>query len=237
MEMGRDQFVKDCIEWDVVNWSKALGYWEKNLELSMGKLDCLELGGRSGGLSLWLASKGNSVICSDLKNPKDSAEVIHSKYKLSGDIIYQSIDATNIQYENRFDIIIFKSILGGISRNKNEELISTVINQILKALKPGGKLLFVENLKSSFLHQHFREHFVRWGADWNYLHSKEIRKYFEDFEELTFECCGFLGTFGRSEFQKNILGKIDSIVFDKILPNNLKYVVYGIATKPSVRIS
>lgn len=229
--MSKDQFIKDCIEWDVVNWSKALRFWEQNSELSMRKLDCLELGGRRGGLSLWLANLGNSVICSDLKNPKVSAEKIHARYNLSGEISYQSIDATHIPYENRFDIIIFKSILGGISRNGNKVLIQTVINQILKAIKPGGKLLFVENLKSSLLHQYFRKKFVRWGGDWNYLDVNDIKNYFEGFEEVKYECCGFLGAFGRVESQKNVMGKVDSKVFDKILSDNLKYIVYGVATK------
>ena len=38
---------------------------------------------------------------------------------ISSLIIYQDIDATNIPYENYFDIIVFKSIIGGIGRNNN----------------------------------------------------------------------------------------------------------------------
>lgn len=70
-------------------------------------------------------------------------------------ITYQDIDATQIPYENEFDIIVFKSIIGGIGRNDNKEIQQLVFNQIYKALKPGGQLLFAENLSASPLHRFF----------------------------------------------------------------------------------
>src|SRR5688572_9343259 len=112
--------IKDIIQWDVKSWSAAIDYWEKEINWNLIN-DCLELGGREGGLSLWLALKGKNVICSDLSEVRNTAEGLHKKYSLAN-IIYEDIDATDIPYENHFDLIVFKSIMGGIGRNNNTVL-------------------------------------------------------------------------------------------------------------------
>lgn len=84
----------DIITWDIYNWSECLNYWPKYIN---GKsLQCLELGAKSGGLSLWLSMNGHKVICSDLINPQNNAEKVHSKYfdKVNNPISYTAIDAT-----------------------------------------------------------------------------------------------------------------------------------------------
>jgi SAM-dependent methyltransferase len=208
--------LSDCIEWDVVNWSKALKFWEDNFELSNRNLLCLELGGRRGGLSLWLASKGNKVICSDIENPRIIAEPIHKKYSLNGEIEYQQIDAQSIPYKNHFDIIIFKSILGGISRGGDHVKVK-VLKEIYSSLKTNGRLLFAENLSASKMHSFLRKKLRRWGPSWNYLQIKEIEQLFNKFDSLQYETAGFLGAFGRNEFQKKVLGRLDTSLFDRIL--------------------
>ena len=97
------KFIQDIIKWDVESWSKALYYWEENVDWSLIE-NGLELGGHSGGLSLWLASKGKNVVCSDLKNVQKSASELHLQYDFNSNIQYEDIDATNIPYENHFDI-------------------------------------------------------------------------------------------------------------------------------------
>ena len=134
------QLLEDIIEWDIVNWSKALNYWNDEIDISSTSLTALELGGRRGGLSLWLATENNIVICSDLTSPAKSASLLHSNYDVKGSIRYEAIDAINIPYEDHFDIVAFKSILGGISRSGKDELKKRIILEIYKSLKPGGKL-------------------------------------------------------------------------------------------------
>lgn len=228
--MHSKKFLVDCVAWDVTNWAKALRFWEKNVDLENKNYQCLELGGRRGGLALWLAMKGNNVICSDLENPEEEAATIHQEYKCSSRIHYEAIDATNIPYQNHFDIIVFKSILGGISRDGNGHLNQVVLDQIYKALKPGGRLLFAENLKGSKLHQSMRKGLVRWGASWNYLDIKQIPLLFKKFYTLEYQTAGFLGTFGRSESQRTILGTIDTLIFDRF-SDRLKYIAFGYASK------
>lgn len=222
--------LKDIITWDIVNWSKALDYWTKNVNLKEKNLRCLELGGRNGGLSLWLALNENSVLCSDLESPEKFAFELHKKYKCNTRINYQSIDATKIPFDNYFDIITFKSILGGISRNNENELKKKTIDEIYKALKPGGKLLFAENIEASFIHKFFRHKFVNWGSEWNYLKYNEIESLFSSYKSIKYTTVGFWGAFGRNETQRIILGYFDKI-FEKLVPISMRYVTIGIAEK------
>ncbi len=225
-----DELIKDIVEWDVLNWSKAIDFWSDEIDIKTNHLTCLELGGRKGGLSLWLAMSDNTVICSDIESPKEYAIALHTKHNCTDKISYQSVNATNIPFENQFDIVVFKSILGGISSNGNDKLQKKTIDQIYKSLKPNGKLLFAENLEASFLHKGFRKLFVKWGKGWNYLKYKEVGNVFGSFERFKYETVGFFGTFGRTEKQRQILSKLDRIV-DPIIPKNKKYIVYGFAEK------
>lgn len=231
LNSDKRNLVKDIIEWDILNWSKALRFWQSHVPLG-AKLKCLELGSRRGGLSLWLANYGNDVICSDLESPENQAVILHQKYQYKGKIKYMAIDAMNIPFGNYFDIIVFKSILGGISRNGNSHLNQKVIDEVFKALKPGGKLLFAENLEASTIHRFFRKRLTRWGKYWNYLTIDEVPMMFKKYENVSFESAGFLGAFGRNEWQRSILGQLDTIIFDKFLSRKMRYVVFGVATKP-----
>ena len=222
--------VQDIIEWDIENWKHALLFWETELPKDLTNLKCLEIGGRRGGPSLWLALQGHSVVCSDLENPKEHAQVLHQKHSVDHLISYEAINALEVPYTETFDLVVFKSIIGGISRSGQDEVKKKIIDQAYKALKPGGILLFAENLESSFLHTFARKRFVKWGAEWNYLRYNEIPTIFGDFSSLNYETIGFFGAFGRSEKQRRILGKLDR--FLKIfIPKSKRYIVYGIAVK------
>lgn len=63
----KDDTMKDIIEWDIPNWSRAIKKWNKSSGIASVKgKRVLELGGRSGGLSLYFALKGAEVVCTDL---------------------------------------------------------------------------------------------------------------------------------------------------------------------------
>lgn len=227
-EKTRTEDVQQFVEWDVINWGKAIRFWEDKINFNSGD-KCLELGCNNGGLSLWLGLKGMHVVCSDLEDPQANAEKLHSKYdplKIS----YEAINALDIPYENEFDLIVFKSVLGGASRGGNQENKQLVIDQIYKALKPGGKLLFAENLCASWLHRFFRKQFVKWGNDWNYLQIPELNGLLKKFSSSNYETAGFFGAFGRSEKQRQLLGRVDQFT-EKLFSKNQHYLVFGIAEK------
>ena len=224
------ELTKDIIQWDVKSWSKALSYWDSKVEWDKIQ-HSLELGGREGGLSLWLALKGKTVVCSDLKDVQKTAEPLHKRHHVSTWITYQDIDATNIPYEEYFDLIVFKSIIGGIGRNDNYKNQHKVFKEIYKALKPGGKLLFAENLAASAVHRRLRKRFVQWGSSWRYVSLDEMKEFLSDFSYYDIKTTGLLGTFGRTERQRNVLSAVDDLVLNKICPDRWKYICYGIAEK------
>lgn len=221
---------KDIIQWDIQSWSKALEYWDKHVDWDKIQ-NGLELGGHQGGLSLWLALKGKVTVCSDLKDVKSTAEALHLKYNIAALVQYQDIDASKIPYENYFDIVVFKSIIGGIGRNGNYEIQQKVFKEIYKALKPGGKFLFAENLVASPFHQALRKKFVNWGSSWRYLSVAEMKDALKDFSSYQMKTTGLLGTFGRNESQRKALSAIDDLFLNKVTPANWKYICYGIAEK------
>jgi len=60
------ELTKDIIQWDTASWSKALNFWEKKANWKRVQ-NGLEIGGREGGLSLWLALKGIETLLKELK--------------------------------------------------------------------------------------------------------------------------------------------------------------------------
>lgn len=119
MSMGtkrQRKLASDVVEWDVRNWWRAIRFWEKThlFEDVQGK-KVLDVGGRNGGLSLYWALKGADVVCSDIHaDGFEQAKKLHKQYGLEGKIKYEIIDATKIPYQDTFDIICFKSVLGGV---------------------------------------------------------------------------------------------------------------------------
>jgi SAM-dependent methyltransferase len=128
-------------------------------------------------------------------------------------------------------VIVFKSIIGGIGRDNNFDLQRAVFKQIYKALKPGGRLLFAENLIASPLHQALRKRYVNWGSAWRYLTIEELRNFLQDFSTVEIKSTGVLGVFGRNESQRHSLSLIDNLVMNRICPDQWKYIGYGIAVK------
>jgi SAM-dependent methyltransferase len=225
----------DIIGWDIVNWSKSFDYWNQHLNIKDKGYKCLELGARQGGLSLWLALNNNQVICSDVsytdqQHELDKTIALHKKHGCELNITYEAVDATNIPYENHFDLVVFKSVLGGVSIGADNRLEQQAIDSIYKSLKPGGKVVFVENLEGSPLHMYARKKFVGWGSKWHYLKLNELVSLFSSYKNLKYKTVGFLGAFGKTESQRQFLGKIDT-VFEKLLPKSNRYIMIGIAEK------
>lgn len=223
---------KDIIEWDITNWWKFI---ERIIGSNIVLKDkiVLDLGARNGGLSLFYALNGAKVTCSDLYGPTLQAKQLHRKYKVEGKIEYKKIDATNIskEYNEKFDIITFKSVLGGIhclGKNKQQEMVSS----IKRCLRPGGLVIFADNMHASDLHQFFRIHFRKYSTKWKYESEQEVMELFADFKLLDHYYCGVFGCFGLNETLKNFLGKLDTIFFERIIPDHWKYIGVFIYQKP-----
>lgn len=227
------EFRRDVVEWDTVNWSRAIDFWNVDGLLAAGASRVLDLGARGGGLSLLFAQRAASndikVVCSDLTEPSKTAGSLHQKYGVTDRISYAAVDATKISESEAYDVICFKSVLGGVGYQDNKEAQRIAIQNCYRALKPGGHLVFAENLVASPLHQALRKRFNAWTY-WRYVTVDEVQEFCRDFSKVDYRCYGFLGTFGRSVGQRDLLGRVDTC-FDRLLPERAKYIISVVAEK------
>jgi SAM-dependent methyltransferase len=230
LPMSKIAAAADFIEWDVRNWSAALDFWLAHTRQKLSQCSALELGSRNGGLSLWLALAGAKVICSDIVLPSSDAIQQHRDRGVSHLVKYESIDALNIPYTNEFDVVVFKSLMGALGGGDKESQ-ATAMTQIHKALKKGGELFFAENLSASRLHRSLRRRFVRWGTTWRYVSVEEMRQFLSSFSHVDYRTLGFTGAFGQGEMQRNLFGILDRTILDRVVPENWRYIMVGIARK------
>jgi SAM-dependent methyltransferase len=168
------------------------------------------------------------VICSDRAEPGDTAKELHRSWGVADRIEYQVIDAVHIPYEERFDIIVFKSVLGGIWAYRGTEVAHEVIRQIHKALKPNGTLLFAENLRASSLHMAFRKKFA--DRRWHYPTLQQMVDLLKPYSNVEYRLAGFLGMFGPTGGWRNGLGHVDHAIAP-LTPDRWRYVMAGVAQK------
>lgn len=226
--------LRNIVTWDTVTWGRAISYWQTE-QLDLGGTDereikVLDIGSLGGGLSLMFALMGFQVRCTDLKDPQKTAAPLHQRYGVEDRITYQVLDALELNEEESYDIICFKSVLGGVGHDDNYEAQRKMIENIYRALKPGGYLLFAENTTASPLHRFLRKRFISWSSYWRYVTLKEVDELCSPFSEVRHKSFGFWGTMGRNEGQRIFLGSIDQLL-DRFIPATAKYCVSVVARK------
>lgn len=204
--------LRDILEWDVANWKHALFFWDRFCGDISGKR-VLDLGARHGGLSLHFALKGCQVLSTDLHGPSEQARQLHQRYGVADRVCYGSIDAAAIdQPDESFDIVCFKSVLGIVGRNDSLANQRRAVCEMHRVLKPGGLLLFAENLTASPLHQLLRRRYVSWSSAWRYVRCSELSDMLAIFSHVEMDTYGFFAVFGRSEFQRRCLHWLDVLL-------------------------
>ena len=130
------------------------------------------------------------------------------------------------EYEGKFDIITFKSVLGGIGSYGNIEREKKVVEAVKFMLKDNGYLILIENMQATWLHKVLREHFSGCGRRWHYHTDNDIENLFseKDFMLEKKAHYGFLVLLGgKCETARRFLGYVDYF-FDLLLPEKAKYV-------------
>lgn len=227
-----EELIKDIVEWDVKNWWRAIEYWEETKQFDdMKGKKVLDIGGRGGGLSLYWALKGAEVICSDVSGDSfENAKLLHQKYGVENKIKYEVIDATKIPYQNVFDMICFKSVLGGVGYDDNFDRQKQAMESIYAALNENGTLCFCENLIASPVHQFARKKFTGWGSRWRYLTTDEIKELTKEFQTIKFRTFGFWRVFGRTKWLSNVLGTLDGYI-DRSIKEENRYIISCVCSK------
>jgi ubiquinone/menaquinone biosynthesis C-methylase UbiE len=190
----------------------------------------LEIGGRRGGLSLYLAHELSlPTICSDLYNPAEKALDLHAKFDVNNLIKYDEQNCLNLSYSDcSFDVIIFKSVIGALGSPGAQQ---RAISEIYRCLKPGGVLLFAENAKSTWFHNLLRKTVNEWSANyWYYPSLNEMKSYLSKFSKVEINSNGLIAVFFKNSYLKMIAEKLD-IFLVSISPAKFHYVVFGIAVK------
>nr|MDQ2699159.1 hypothetical protein [Actinomycetota bacterium] len=112
---------------------------------------------------------------------------------------------------------------------------AAALEQVRKALKPGGRLIFAENLRGTVLHHVARRiaYAIRRVRMWQYLTLREYRVLLADFEGVELHVTGFLALFGQKESHRARLARADAALLNRAVPSSWHYVVYGTAVKPA----
>jgi len=123
--------------------------------------------------------------------------------------------------------VAFKSVLGAVGRDGNDERIGAAVGEMLRVLKPGGRLLFAENLKGTRLHSALRRWLVPWGSSWNYISLERMRAFLVGFSEVEMHTYGFFGCFLKDH---PLTRKADEALCRRD-PSPRHYMCYGMARK------
>lgn len=219
--------LRDIFQWEVRSWSRALPLWQRNVP-AQRPITALGIGEREGGLSLWLASQGVDVVCTDLHAFPEATKALHERYGVQDRVRYQQADATALPFPDAsFELVFFKSVIGALGSREKQ---ATALREMHRVLKPGGALLFAENLHGSPLHVRLRKRFVAWDHYWRYLDPVQDRGLFAPFARLEDDTTGVLANLGRSEGQRDLLARVDAVL-RPLVPARQRTIWYGVAHK------
>ena len=221
----------DLLHWDVRTWSVALDAWAPVVAAAPPVLRCLEVGAGPGGPTLWLAAQGHDVVCTNLAGTREQAFPLHERYGVVDRVEYRDIDLREgLPYRDEFDVVVFKSVLGGLGADP--AFARSVIAEIRAALKPGGVLLFAENLRGSPVHRA-----ARWLAyrvrrsSWRYPTLDELTGLLDAFDDLDLRTNGSVAVLGPTEGIRSVLAGLDAAALVRITPARWRYMAYGVARR------
>lgn len=221
----------DVLNWDVRTWSVALDAWQPVVAQAPPVLRCLEVGAGPGGPTLWLASQGHDVVCTNLAGTREQAFPLHDRFGIADRVEYRDIDLREgLPYRDEFDVVVFKSVLGGLG--DDPAFARSVIGEIHAALKPGGVLLFAENLRGTVVHRAARAlaYRVR-GTSWRYPTLDELRGLLDRFDDLDLRTNGVAAVLGPTEGIRGALAGLDAAALVRVTPPRWRYMAYGVARR------
>lgn len=223
--------LQDIIEWDVGNWGRAVKLWDHERPGSWAGLSALDLGAGGGGLSLYLALRGSRVTYCDFSAPRPAALALFERRGIAHSMRYSRADVTRLPFADAsFDIVAFKSLLASVGKFGGFQSQNSVFHEAYRVLKPGGILLFAENAHGSAFHAYCRDRFVAWGHDCRYPSLAELNEFLSAFTQVRLLTFGVLAAFGRREWQRRALSRIDLLI-TPVIPKESRYLAYGYAVK------
>lgn len=229
---------KDILSWDVHNWSEILPFWNERLRtLDRKATNVLALGEREGGLSVWLASQGFRVICSDIEGIRPEVVARHRQFNFAHQLTYGDVNVFDMPYDDcHFHLVVCKSVIGGLKLRRNDPATRTLDNQrkavdeIRRVLKPGGLFLGAENLRGHCALRIARQWHKKGRVGWRHLTCEEIRYLFGSFARVETKCFGLVPGMFRRDLMNRCVHRFNRLV-DAFAPDDAKYICGIIAQK------
>ena len=173
----------DTVETDLLLWWEDfyLPVFEYVLP-KMGNLEgkkVLELGTGTGGTATLLAKRGASVIGIDLLPFRlAEAQARAAEHEVAEAINFALMDAMHLAFpDNTFDFIISKSVLVFTDH-------SHTAKECYRVLKPGGKAVFMENMRYHPAVWLYRKMFLKYSGKLRYFSLRDIETVGAEFEQL-----------------------------------------------------
>lgn len=172
------------IEWGAKTWQHLLTHAiERFLGVSLQDQQVLDIGTRYGKMACLFTLLGAKVIGLDVnKKALSIAQEEARKWNIADRVafIHGKGDLSNLN-DNSFDVIFSKSVLVVVPD------LACFLKEVNAKLKPGGKVVFLENAKGPwFIHllRAFR-HFRKWDyTKARYFTAQEVRLVSEIFDEV-----------------------------------------------------
>lgn len=229
--------VEGIIEWDVLNWSELISLWTPYVQQIPKNAKVLAIGERGGGLSLWLALLGYNVVCTDVVDISNKAAVLHKNYNVADKIIYKQLDIVNDSLVEEYDLIIAKSVLGGVkekrddANTRNFTVQQKVVANIYNMLKPDGIFLSAENLQGNIFTKLIRRYSGKLKG-WEYINFNKLPELFAAYNILQIKTFGILPSSFSNRVLNNWAFSLNKKIFSW-LPDNTKYIAFIVAQKSS----
>ena len=172
----------DIVETDLLLWWEDfyLPIFEYILP-KMGELEgkrVLELGTGTGGTATLLAKRGSSVVGIDLLPFRlTEAKARAAAYNVAESVEFALMDAMHLAFpDNTFDFIISKSVLVFTSHTQTAQ-------ECYRVLKPGGKAIFIENMRHHPAVWLYRKAFLRYADKLHYFSLGDVETVGAEFEK------------------------------------------------------
>ncbi len=173
----------DTVETDLLLWWEDfyLPVFEYVLP-KMGNLEgkkILELGTGTGGTATLLAKRGASVVGIDLLPFRlAEAQARAAEHNVGASIDFALMDAMDLAFpDNTFDFIISKSVLVFTEHARTAQ-------ECYRVLKPGGKAIFIENMRHHPAVWLYRKVFLKYSDKLRYFSISDIETVGAEFERL-----------------------------------------------------
>ena len=139
----------------------------------------LELGTGTGGTATLLAKRGASVVGIDLLPFRLSeAKARATEYSVTESVEFALMDAMHLAFpDNTFDFIISKSVLVFTAHTQTAK-------ECYRVLKPGGKAIFIENMRYHPAVWFYRKAFLKYSGKLHYFSLGDVETVGAAFERL-----------------------------------------------------